>query len=74
MALTKIPVIYDKLTLQVRRIIVPEDDSQLVYHQPGHGEAITYMPAIGVDPIGRSNLARAQQAVILATGRYPVSG
>lgn len=70
MPLTKIGVVYDALTLEVRRIIVPEDDAQFVHHKAGLGEAMTFMPVIGVDPIERANLERAREAVASATGSH----
>jgi hypothetical protein len=70
MAATKIGVIYDRYTLEIRRIIVPDHDNQLPLHV-GKGEALTTMPMTGVYPAGRSSIARAREAVIRATGRIP---
>jgi hypothetical protein len=71
MAATKIGVIYDRYTLEIRRIIVPDHDNQLPLHV-GKGEALTTMP-LTMYPAGRSSIARAREAVIRATGRIPPS-
>lgn len=72
MALTTISIIYDVATAEVRRIIVPEDDSELKYHAVNvmPGEALTRMSILGFNSY-RSSLERCQAAVYKVTGRMP---
>lgn len=70
---SKALVIYDAPSAQVRRIIVAEDDSHYEQHHlrtVGHNEAYTYLYFDGAADF-RSSLAKAQEAVLRATGRKP---
>jgi hypothetical protein len=68
-------VIYDVASAEVRRIIVAEEDRHYdAHHLPtvGDGEAHTFIEFIMDDgPDYRSSLAKAQEAVARATGRFP---
>ncbi len=68
MAKTLMGVVYDTMTLAVRRIIVPDDDATLTdgTHKPMRGEAMTLAHRVhGLD------VNAAITAVRLATGREP---
>ena len=77
MALTTILIDYDLTTCEIRRIIVPDDDSQLLHHPPqteyGWGRATMPAENLPDDPaeLGRSSLAKAAVAVEAATGVWP---
>lgn len=75
MAQTKILIDYDLQTWEIRRIIHPEDDSQIAQHkpQPGWGRVLASHDRFPVSDDGRPmyDLDRCDDEVERATGRRP---
>lgn len=66
---TKIGIVYDRVTCELRRIIIPDEDWQLAAHaNVGFGEAFhteTFLGDVSVDD--------ARAIVMRVTGRIPTS-
>jgi hypothetical protein len=74
---TKVVIIHDLATYEIRRIIVPDDDSRVEFHQPLPGEGRIVMtkgfhfdPAFGMKP-SRSTIRDCAIALQQGTGRWP---
>lgn len=70
MARTLFGVIYDRQTLQIRRTIVPHDDSQLALHV-GKGEDIATGSISGEYNTETDGMKLARDMVRRKTGREP---
>jgi hypothetical protein len=69
-------VVYDAASAELRRIIHPDNDRQDFRSHLMPGEALTSIPRHdrGFHPPDQHELDRARQAVVRATGRFPIGG